>query len=206
MLCKTCFKCQKWGYFDCVSVQCGLSRYTARNTWMKNCSWTQYRPMGRKHGLLRFRSSIQESSSSWTLVLRSQLSLWSHKAWQAYGTWAASKILHGPGNQALSVAGQFDAKLAYKEKQSHQTISVVKGLKTNLLGIPALHALKLTAWVDSVEQYEDTIHQKYPKLFTGLGNMCVEYKAKCKTVCPVLTQEHSLSSANHRPKRSSSRS
>eukprot|EP00731_Ephydatia_muelleri_P006180 Em0003g428a len=91
-----------------------------------------------------------------------------------------SKILYGPGNQALNVAGQFDATLAYKGTHSHQTIFVVKGLKTNLLGLPALRALKLIARVDSVEQYEDTIRQKYPKLFTGLGNMGVEYSIKLR--------------------------
>ena len=81
---------------------------------------------------------------------------------------------------ALNVAGQFDATLAYKGTQSHQTIFVVKGLKTNLLGLPALRALKLIARVDAVEQYEDTIRQKYPKLFTGLGNMGVEYSIKLR--------------------------
>ena len=40
-----------------------------------------------------------------------------------------SKILYGPGNQALHVAGQFDASLTHKGIQSHQTIFVVpKGL------------------------------------------------------------------------------
>ena len=43
-----------------------------------------------------------------------------------------SKILYGHGNQVLNVAGQFDATLAYKGTQSHQTMIVVKGLKTNL--------------------------------------------------------------------------
>ena len=31
-----------------------------------------------------------------------------------------------------------------------------------------------------MEQYEDTIRQKYPKLFTGLGNMGVEYSIKLR--------------------------
>ena len=56
----------------------------------------------------------------------------------------------------------------------------LRAFKTILLGLPALHTLKLIARVDSVEQYEDAICQKYPKLFTGLGNMGVEYSIKSR--------------------------
>ena len=47
-----------------------------------------------------------------------------------------------------------------------QPIFIIKQLKKNLLGLPAIKVLNLLAIVESIE---DEIPNKYPSLFTGLG-------------------------------------
>ena len=53
------------------------------------------------------------------------------------------KLLYGPSRQPLDTAGQFQAEITYKDKREQQPVYVVKGLKTNLLELPAITALGL---------------------------------------------------------------
>ena len=60
---------------------------------------------------------------------------------------------------------------------------VVRGLKINLLGLPAVTALGLVARVDSTSPAEtntSNLHTRYPSLFTGLGTLGEEYHIKLK--------------------------
>ena len=52
----------------------------------------------------------------------------------------ARSALYGPSRQPLQTAGQFTGKL---RNTAIQPVFVVKGLKTNVLGLPAITALKL---------------------------------------------------------------
>ena len=107
----------------------------------------------------------------------------SQKTYQQLGTKSLdkpSKVLYGAGNQPLDVIGQFTGILSHKELHSQHSIFVKKNLKTNLLGLPALRALKLIARMDSVKEYEECIQRIYPQLFTGLGTMESEYTIKLK--------------------------
>ena len=61
-----------------------------------------------------------------------------------------SKTLYGPSQHTLKTNGQFMGKVKYGEKQSEQLIFVLRRLKTNLLGLPTIMALKLTARTDAV--------------------------------------------------------
>ena len=47
------------------------------------------------------------------------------------------KILQGPTKQHLNVLGQFTTTLSHGPKSTIQTIYVINGHKTNLLGLPA---------------------------------------------------------------------
>ena len=76
----------------------------------------------------------------------------SQETYQQLGTTTLnkpSKVLYAAGNRPLDVIGQFTGILSHKELHSQQTIFVIKNLKTNLLGLPALHALKFIARMDS---------------------------------------------------------
>ena len=91
-----------------------------------------------------------------------------------------SKILYGPDRKQLQVLGQFVQILSHSQKTSKQQIFVVKGLRTNLLGLPAITALNLAARLDSVEDYRAKVLATYPVVFTGLGNLGEPYTIELK--------------------------
>ena len=54
-----------------------------------------------------------------------------------------SRSLHGPDRKTLNVLGNLPLNLALKDKSSQQEVYVVDKLKSNLLGLPAIKALKV---------------------------------------------------------------
>ena len=82
-----------------------------------------------------------------------------------------SRLLYGPGRQPLNVLGQFTERLHYKQKSSLQKIFVVKGLRTNLLCLPAITSLDLAARVDTTIDYYSLVKESFPNVFQGLGNL-----------------------------------
>ena len=88
------------------------------------------------------------------------------------------KLLCGPSGQPLPVMGQFLGQLTRKEQVSQQKVCVIKGLQTNLLGLPAITALNLAARVDSANCKTNN-HQRLPKVFGGLENL-EEFKTRLK--------------------------
>ena len=69
-----------------------------------------------------------------------------------------SKLLRGPSNQPLPVVGEFIGSLAYEGRSEKHQIFVVKGLKNNLLGLPAIRSMGLVVRVNEVtSSYKDKI-------------------------------------------------
>ena len=62
--------------------------------------------------------------------------------------------------------------LRHEENSSLQTVFVIRGLKNNLLGLPAIIALIQRA--NSV-QVGDDIRKQFPKVFSGLGTLGEPY-------------------------------
>ena len=64
-----------------------------------------------------------------------------------------NKALYGLSRHPLKVLGQLNAYLSHKNKCCvvEQPIYVVKGLQSNLLGLPAIKALDLVARIDTTE-------------------------------------------------------
>ena len=91
-----------------------------------------------------------------------------------------TKVLYGPDRKQLQVLGQFTQTLSHDKKTSEQQIFVVKGLRTNLLGLPAITALNLVARLNSVEDYRAKVLAAYPDVFTGLGNLGEPYQIELK--------------------------
>jgi len=85
----------------------------------------------------------------------------------------SSKFLHGPGQHPLPVVGQFHATLHHGQNSSSQQIFVIKNLKHNLLGLPAITALHLAARLDST--YTAMVQNRFPSVFQGLGNLGEPY-------------------------------
>ena len=72
--------------------------------------------------------------------------------------------------------GQFTTTLSYHGKSSIQQLYVIKGLRTNLLGLQANTALNLAARVDTT--IHSDITSLYPSLFQGLGSLGKPYEIK----------------------------
>ena len=79
-----------------------------------------------------------------------------------------------------TVPGQFQATLHHRQKSSTQILYVIHGLKTNLLGLPAITSLGLLCRMDAVACNSDTVHAKYPMLFKGLGTLGDKYTIELK--------------------------
>ena len=84
--------------------------------------------------------------------------------------------LCGPDGAGLTVWGKVSLTLGYTERKCTQLVFIVKNIKNNLLGLPAIKALKLYSCVDSA----NNIISQYPSLFTGLGTFIHEYKIRLK--------------------------
>ena len=89
-----------------------------------------------------------------------------------------SKILSGPTSQKLEVLGQYTATLSHKDFSSKQEVFVVRGLKNNLLGLPAITALNLLCRIQAT--YAEDIRSLFPSVFKGLGNLGEEYSIQLK--------------------------
>ena len=94
------------------------------------------------------------------------------------------RSLRGPASQPLQVIGQFLGELTYRDVTTRQTIYVMKTLHSNLLGLPAIEALKIATLnihtIDDDSNQEDSlvkksVRDKFPSLFQGLGNLGEPY-------------------------------
>ena len=91
-----------------------------------------------------------------------------------------TRNLYGPAMSRLKVTGQFTANLAYKHTSCKQTVIVVKALKQNLLGLPAITSLNLIFRLNSVDLNSTNVQKLYPQLFQGLGTLGDEYEVSLK--------------------------
>ena len=80
-----------------------------------------------------------------------------------------SKRLHGPAKQSLNVLGQFTGTLNYKGKSSSQAIYVIRGLKTYLLGLPAITSLHLLCQINEMICDNQTIQATFTVYSKALG-------------------------------------
>ena len=61
-----------------------------------------------------------------------------------------------------------------------KTVYVVKGLKTNLLGLSAITALQLIQRVYATYNQEPDVGKQFPNILEGLGNLGEAYQIKLK--------------------------
>ena len=136
-----CHKCHKRGHYSaqCLSKSVGeicdlpesLDNFPFLNTIGSDCDafWTctisvsgQDKPFKVDNG-----AEVTVVSEKYAKILSKDLK-------------PPSKQLHGPDSQPLSVLGEIQATLTYKEKLATQTIFVVRNLQHNLVGLPAIRS------------------------------------------------------------------
>ena len=99
---------------------------------------------------------------------------------------APQQTLFGPSRKPLQVVGQCQMTLASKGRSSSQQVFIVKGLRSKLLGLPAIRAFSLATRLnetvaESTPPLSATyIHDRFMKTLQGLGNLGEEYKIKLK--------------------------
>ena len=81
--------------------------------------------------------------------------------------------------QWLKSTGQFMGKLSSKNTTVTQRVYMIQGLKTNLLGLPAITALGLA--VNAVEEMSaNKVRKESPTVFQGLENLEDTYEIQLK--------------------------
>ena len=74
----------------------------------------------------------------------------------------------------------------------------MQGVKTNQLGLPAITALEIVTRIGAItadgHTFEEAVHQQFPSLFRGLGNLGEEYIIQLKPEA----KPHSLFTAARR--------
>ena len=90
---------------------------------------------------------------------------------------SSMKRLCGPDNRPLDVVGELSATLEYKDRSCIHPVFIVRKLQQNLLGLPAIQALRLLTQVDAVQT---PISDQYPTLFSGLGTFPDSYRIMLK--------------------------
>ena len=85
--------------------------------------------------------------------------------------------LCGSDHQPLTVIGTVTLTLSLNGNSCKQNVFIVKGLRNNLLGLPAIRQLKLLSEVNTVQ---NSIPEQYSELFTGLGSIKESHKIKMK--------------------------
>ena len=96
------------------------------------------------------------------------------------------KTLYGPSQCQLITLGQFSGTLSYQGKSTLQTVFVVSGLKTNLLGMSAITSLTLATRIDSTET--GVGQQDYRNMFPDLYYRLEKFGS---------TLRHSVEGRNH---------
>ena len=89
-----------------------------------------------------------------------------------------TKVLCGPTQYGLDVHGVFTGHFSSSGKMATGHVYVVKGLKTNLLGLPIITALHLIEKLCSAELKDvNDVKRHFPKVFSAFGD---EYTIQLK--------------------------
>ena len=175
-----CFKCNKKGHFgsQCFSKTpsasahelCDDMAFLGTVITVQKLAWTANIHVG-------------EKDLSFKLDTGAEVTVLSETAYRSLEKVKMQKpmtVLYGPVQQSLRVLGKFTAELSRKAISATQTIFVVRGLKNNLLGLPAITSLKLLQLVEKMYTGRSDPLMQFPKVFSGLENLGEVYEIKLK--------------------------
>ena len=175
-----CHKCHKKGHYSAHCLSRSVANVTTATPEQSHSTTAQ-----QTHSETAFLNTIgSDHTTSWTVKLKlfgvetlfkldtgaeaTAISENTHLALGKPNLLDPSKILYGPGEQKLNVLGHFEGSLQYKQRCCKQQSFVVRGLKINLLGLPAIVELNLAARLDATTDYNSLVYNKFPTVFQGL--------------------------------------
>ena len=186
-----CFNCHKKGHYSslCLSKKTTTAVFTIQGTEQTNASETESDD--------KFLGAIEsQQETQWISVLKvnnmkvtfkidtgaevSAINEITFNKLQDIQLKKPQKLLYGPAMSPLTVLGQFTANLTYNHVTCKQKIFVVKGLKNNLLGLPAITSLSLISRMSTVHYNTHEVKKNFSHLFQGLGSLGNEYEIHLK--------------------------
>ena len=177
-----CFKCQKIGHFN---SQCRSKQVSAMTDHSEQMKEDPFLGAVTSNSLTQWNATIAVNNKQTQFKLDTgaevtAISKSTHNTIGEPDLMRTSKALYGPAGTSLEVCGQFTASLSYKSVQSNHTVYVVKGLKNNLLGLPAIISLNLAMRIQQIEETSTQVQDEFPNIFKGLGTIGEEYEIRLK--------------------------
>lgn len=87
-------------------------------------------------------------------------------------------ILVGADNNRLNVYGSFKTVLSYNGRSTNQTVYIVEGVQTALLGRQAIEDLNIIKVIDEIKNFKLDPFKEFPKLWGDIGRLAYEYEIK----------------------------
>ena len=110
---------------------------------------------------------------------------------------APSKALYAPTCQSLKVLGQFTGTLTHRQHSVSQPIFVVRGLKTNLLGLPSYHHTPASPqgrrYAHRWTGHPGTVPKRVPGTGNPRGGVRYQIERGCGAILTIHPQECTIS-------------
>ena len=176
----TCHCCQRKGHYSALCYSKTVSAVSETTTLD-----TAFLDTVESNNATAWFTQIQlgDQETLFKLDTGAEVTAISPQAYQQLGKpqlLTSDKALYGPSKQSLQVLGKFTANLTHQGTSSAQQVFVVTGLKTNLLGLPAITAVNLAARVESTSSTPTDMREKFSGVFKELGNLGEEYEIRLK--------------------------
>ena len=178
-----CHKCRKVGHYSALCYNIKMSEVTEESVDPDETSFLGTIHSNNNKQWLSI-VSLNQTQVSFKLDTGAEVTAISEDTYrklQNVTLQKPNKVLRGPANLQLSVIGKFTGTLSHKTTLCEQEIFVVKNLKTNLLGLPAITELRLIERLHTICTSPDGIKHSFPDLFTGLGTLGADYEIKLQS-------------------------
>ena len=176
-----CHRCNKKGHFK---AQCFSKNVSSANEVSLETAYLDTMTTGQQSSWTA-KVKIEGKDIQFKLDTGAEVTAISEKTYKSLRGIALSKpkkSLYGPAHQPLQITGQFYGRLSHRGKSFKGEIFVVKGLKTNLLGLPAITSLQLIQRLCPVQaaSTKREVQENFPTVFKGLGTLGEEYQIQLK--------------------------
>ena len=190
----TCYRCNRKGHYKAQCLSKTISELTSSPTQdQESDTYSDVIYLN----IVNEQAMVTPRKTSWNVEITivnkkvlfkvdtgAEVTAMSNSAWESKrdstGNLAKSKQqLHGPDHQPLTVLGTVNLTMMFNGRSTIQRVFIVKNLRNNLLGLPAITELQLIQQ-HQIDVIQRNIPDQFPELFTGLGSMKEPYTIRMK--------------------------